>query len=116
MEVVRVNVFKNSHDAFTQMLEESSIKYGEVQTFSSAIMASDMVLTVYGVLQTAAPWAALAAVLVAWIKSRPTRKIIITTKDNQVIHLEGLTIQEVERVLALSSNLSVIDTNTESKP
>lgn len=116
MEVVRVNVFKSSHDAFTQMLQESNIEYGEVKTFSSAIMASGMVLTVFGVLQTAAPWAALAAVLVAWIKSRPTRKVIITTKDNQVIHLEGLTVQEIERVLAFSSNLSVIDTSTESKP
>ena len=116
MEALRANVFKSSHDPFTQMLQESNIEYGEVKTFSNAFMASSMVLTVYGVLQTAAPWAALAAVLVAWIKSRPTRKVIITTKDNQVIHLEGLTVQEIERVLALSSNLSVIDTNTEPKP
>jgi hypothetical protein len=116
MEVVRVNVFKSSHDAFVQMLQEKDIEFGEVKTFSNTIMASGMVLTVYGALQTAAPWAALAATLVAWIKSRSTRKVIITTKDNQVVHIEGLSIKEIERVLELAINLSVIDTNTESKP
>ncbi|WP_152989123.1 effector-associated constant component EACC1 [Pseudomonas citronellolis] len=116
MKAVRINVFKSSRNDFIHMLQENNIEHREVNTFSDRIMASSMVLTVYGLLKTAAPWAALATVLVAWIKSRSTRKIIITTKDNQTIHAEGLSTKEIEQILEIAINLSVIDTNNKPKP
>ncbi|MDH4610470.1 hypothetical protein [Pseudomonas sp. BN102] len=116
MGCIRANLFKSSYTPFIEMLKENEIKYGEVKTFSTAPMASGMVLALYGFLQTAAPWAALAAVLVAWIKSKSSRKVIITTKDNQVIHLEGLSPKETERLLEVAINLAVIDTDSEPKP
>ncbi|MFV3308592.1 effector-associated constant component EACC1 [Pseudomonas sp. NY15181] len=114
MEAIRVNTFKGSHEEFIAMLQECDIRYGEVKTFSSTIMASGMVLMVYGLVKTAAPWAALAAVLVAWVKSRSSRKVIITTKDNKSIQVEGYSVKDVERFLEISINLAVIDTDNKS--
>jgi hypothetical protein len=51
-------------------------------------------------------------VLVAFIRARSGRKVIVTTKDGSVIHAEGLTASEVEDILNRAESVSVIDTNT----
>ena len=69
-------------------------------------MASSGVIEV---LQSAAIWGALATIVVAFIKNRNGRKVIITTKDNTVIHAEGLSKKELEEILKNSISLSAID-------
>lgn len=39
------------------------------------------------------------------------RKIIITTKDDKIIHAEGLTKEELEPILKEAKNLAAIDPN-----
>ena len=58
----------------------------------------------------AIPWASVATVLVAWLKTRASRKIIITTKDNKVIHIEGYSVEQFEQILAQAKEVAVIDT------
>jgi hypothetical protein len=55
-------------------------------------------------------WSALAAVVCAYLKNKRSRKIIITTKDNTVVHAEGLSQAEVERVLEKAKSLTAIET------
>ncbi len=56
------------------------------------------------------PWGLIATVLVAWLKYRPSRKVIITQDDNKVFHAEGLSVEEIERLLPQSKNIMVIET------
>ena len=68
-----------------------------------------------GVAGLAAMWGALAAVIVAFIKSRRGRKVIITTNDNTVVHAEGLSMSELERVLEHTKSLTAIDPSKEKE-
>ncbi len=56
-------------------------------------------------------WPALAAVLVAWVKTRPSRKLSITTKDNEVIHAEGRSVSEVQQLLETAQSIMAIAPN-----
>lgn len=69
-------------------------------------MASSHVLEI---LQTAAIWGALATVVVAFINRRRGRKVIITTKTGLVVHAEGLSIKEIEKVIGEARSLTAID-------
>ncbi len=52
----------------------------------------------------------LATIIVMFIKAKHGRKVVITTKDNKVIHAEGLTKEELEPILQEAKNLTAIDT------
>ena len=58
-----------------------------------------------------AMWGSLATVIVAFIKSRRGRKVIITTKDGSVVHAEGLSQAELNDLLEKAQNLTVFDPN-----
>ncbi|KQU89786.1 hypothetical protein ASC78_21705 [Variovorax sp. Root318D1] len=54
-------------------------------------------------------WGALAAVIVAFINRRRGRKVIITTKDGMVVHAEGLSTKEIEKVIGEAKSLTAIE-------
>jgi hypothetical protein len=56
------------------------------------------------------PWASVATVFVAWLRGRASRKIIVTTNDNKVIHTEGYSVEQFEQLLAQAREVTVIDT------
>lgn len=74
-------------------------------------MASGGTLELVHAVGNAAFWASLATVVVAFINSRRSRKVIITTKDGTVVHAEGLSPKELEQVLQKAQNLTAFDTN-----
>jgi hypothetical protein len=45
-----------------------------------------------------------------YLKYRHSRKVTITTKDNTIIHAEGLTAKDLEKILQHSKSLTVIET------
>ena len=57
------------------------------------------------------PWASLATVLVAWIKARSARKIIVTTKAGKVIHAEGFGVEQFQQICDDLEEVAVIDLN-----
>lgn len=107
METLPVHVFKDSFGPFITLLNEHHVKYTMRDVRSGVQMASSGVIEV---LQSAAMWGALAAVIVAFLKNRRSRKVIITTKDNTVVHTEGLSVKEIETVLSQAKNLTAIET------
>ncbi len=106
MEYLHVHVFKDSFGPMIELLNAHDVKYQMREQRSGAVMAASGVIEV---LQSPAMWAALAAVVVAFIRSRNGRKVIITTKDNEVIHAEGLNPKELEEILKKSKSLAAID-------
>jgi hypothetical protein len=112
MEYLYVHVFKDSFHPMVELLNAHDLKYQIREQRSGAVMASSGVIEV---LQTASIYAALAAVVVSFIKSRNGRKVIITTKDNEVIHAEGLNAKELEEIVKISKSLAAVDPNKDAE-
>lgn len=111
-----VHLFKASFGPFVQLLNEHKLTYQMREVRSGAIMASGGTLELVHVIGNAAFWASLASVVVAFINSRRSRKVSITTKDGTVVHAEGLSQKELEKVLEQARNLTAIDTGDNRSP
>lgn len=107
METLPVYVFKDSFGPFLALLNEHHVKYTMRDARSGVEMAASGVIEI---LQSPAMWTALAAVVVAFLKYRHGRKVIITIKNKTVVHAEGLTAKELETVLAQAQSLTAIET------
>lgn len=113
METLPITLFKDSFDPFVALLDEHEVAYRVRETRPGVILAGGEVVEIIGAVGDAAQnfpmWGALAAVLVAFIKRVRSRKVIITTKDNHIIHAEGCSVQELERILENAKNVIVFD-------
>jgi hypothetical protein len=110
METLPIHVFRDSFGPIIKLLNENDFRYSMQQTRSGVPMNSSGVIEL---LQSAAMWSALAAVVVAFIKGRSSRKIIITTKENTVVHAEGLSLDELKEVLKQAKSLTAIETKND---
>ena len=54
-------------------------------------------------------WTGLAAVLVAFIKARSGRKVIITQEDNTIVQAEGYSVGDLQQILKLAKSAAAID-------
>jgi hypothetical protein len=106
MESLRIHLFKDSLDPFVELLDAHGIAHRYQDPRAGGPMASGHV---FEVLQSAAMWGALATVIVAFINRRRGRKVIITTKDGMVVHAEGLSTKEIEKVIGEAKSLTAID-------
>lgn len=111
MESLPVHVFKDSLGPFLALLNENQVRYRMREQRTGVPMASSS--GIIEVLQSAAMWGGLASVIVAYLKVSHSRKVIITTKDNKVIHAEGLTHKELEQILEDAKNVTAIETKSD---
>lgn len=81
---MRITLFKHSQVSFIQALDKARVRYEEEQPVPSQ-KASGALITIA---QTAAVSGAIATVLVAWLRARASRKVILTLQDKRIIHLE----------------------------
>jgi hypothetical protein len=109
MPTIPAYTFRNSHEPFVEMLRKGGIDFSERPPRPGVIMASSFAVEMSGA-AGASLFAAVAYVLVAWIRSRASRKIIINMNDGTVVHIEGMPVEDVQRVLELTSDITVIDT------
>src|SRR5437588_9001353 len=58
---------------------------------------------------------AVAGVIVAWLNTRPSRKVTITQKDNTIWHAEGRSVAEVEKLLATAKIVMALETKKPDK-
>ena len=110
---MEVEVFKDSFGPFVALLNEHQVKYKMRAARSEISAAASGVIEI---LQTAAMWGALATVICAFLKNRRSRKVIITMNDNTIVHAEGLSPKELEKVLTQARNLSAIETKKDAEP
>ena len=116
MSSIPVHVFKDSAASFTEALKSSGIEFSRRIQLSEGPMNAGWVMDVYSTLKDPAPWAALATVLIAWLKAKVNRKVIITTNDNEVIHTEGLSVAETIKILERAKNLTAIEVPPNDNP
>lgn len=111
MNTLPVHLFRSSFGPFLDLLNEHGLKYQMREVRAGVPMASGGTLEVIKAIGDATFWPAVAAVVVAFINRRSGRKVIITTKDQTVVHVEGLNMTELEHVLQLAENMTAIDPN-----
>ncbi len=104
---MRIALFKDSRASFLQDLSVAGIEFEESKPIPGRVMAS---ATYVAIGQIAAVSGAVATVLIAWVKARASRKVILTLKDKNIVHLEGYSAKEVEALLKITESVTVIDT------
>lgn len=113
MNTLDIHVFKESFQPVTELLDAKGISWSMRQERAGVIMASS------GILEVAlnpSSWVSIAAVLISFIKARHGRRVMITTKDKDVIHAEGLTSKELEKILEKAEWVTAIDPNKSNNP
>jgi len=108
---VHLTLFRNSEVSFLQLLNDADVRYEKRNPNNGSVMASGTMI-ILG--QTAAIAGSVATVIITWLKERSSRKIIITLKDKQVVHLEGYSVGEVKALLQIAEQVAVIDTRSPS--
>ncbi len=111
MEILPIHVFKHSFGPMLTLLKDNDVKYqirGGVR--SGTVMASSEIIEV---IVNASIWVSLAQVFIAFIKAKNSREIMITTKDNKVIHAKGLDSKQLQSVLQHAKDVKAIDTGKE---
>jgi hypothetical protein len=116
MATLQVHVFKDSAASFTAALSENGIEFSRRIQLSEAPMAAGAIIEIFSAIKDATPWGALAVVVIAWLNAKAARKVIITTKNNEIIHAEGLSVSEIERVLEKAKDVAIIELPNKDKP
>ena len=104
-------------DPFGKMLDEAGVSFTRRPPQPGVTMnAGDTIQIVQDIASNPSLLTAIATVLVVWIKSRTSRKAMFTTKENEVVHaFEGMSPDEIERLVKLSRSIAVIDTAPKTK-
>jgi len=108
--ILRVNLFKHSEKSFIAALDEASIPHGRIQIFTSCSQAS-AIIEVISALSKVMPWNTISKVIVAWIKAKSSREVMITSEDGTIFQARGHSPSEVNKVLTSSVDLVVIDSS-----
>ena len=110
MDVLPVHVFKSSFGPIVTLLNDNNVDYQMTAVRSDVVMASSGIIEV---LVNASIWVSLASVIITFIKAKNGREVMITTKDNKVIHAKGLNSKQLQSILEQASDVKAIDTRKE---
>lgn len=97
-----------------EQIDAAEIQYEKWRPSPGTIYASsgDMIL----IAGDAAPWAALAAICVQWLRAYSTRQVTIVTGENQLIHARGYSVEELTHILKDAKMMDAIDPSAIKKP
>lgn len=108
-DTLKATTFKHSHQSFLETLDRKGVKYNRPIQLSDGPRAAGITIEII----ITGGWGALAVVCIAWASVRKSRKVCITTRDNEVVWLQGYSVKEAERILPAAKNMSVIETKAE---
>lgn len=111
--VLVVHVMTGGDDDFYEMLEQASITFARCRPQPGVIMNAGDTIELLAFGSTVV--GAFATVIVKWLKACSSRKVIVTTKENEVVHVIGYSADDVEKILKAARNLAAIDTEPKSK-
>jgi hypothetical protein len=102
---IKITLFKDSYEPFIALLQESNVEFSQRPPQVGVVMNSGLQIA-------CAVTAGLVKVVLAFLKARQSRQVIITTKGNAVVHFqeEGLSAAEVERLIPQARSMAVIET------
>lgn len=111
MDTLPLHLFNDSAEAFLALLEEHGIKYQARPIRLGVPMAAGETVEIIKAIGSIVFFPSLATVIVAFIRARRGRKVIVTTEGNTVVHLEGMSPKEIEQILSQAQNITAIDPN-----
>ena len=109
METLQVHLFKDSFGPFMKLLNEHGVKYTSREVRSGPMASGEIIELI---LSTAIS-GAFATVVVAYLHRHRGRKVIVTTKEGAVMHIEGHSLKETEKILEQAKNIMVVETEPE---
>jgi len=104
---LKIALFKDSREAFLSLLNEHRIEYTEKFPKLGVVQNAGFV---FELVQSSAICGALATVICTFINFKKGRKVIITSNSGLVVHCEGLSVSEVQKVIESAESLIAIDT------
>ncbi len=107
---MRVLLLGPGSDSFPATLQDAGIEHQLLPRRPQPGVIMNATGDILQFIGHAVPWASVATFMVAWLRARASRKIIVTTKDNKVIHTEGYSVEQFEQVLTDAREVAVIDT------
>ena len=113
MNSIPFTVFKDSATSFRSALEDGGVQCSRRFQLSEGPMASGQIIEIFAALKDATPWGAAAFAIVGWLRAKSNRKVIFTSADNRVTHIEGFSVEEVEKILATTRHAAAIETTTQ---
>ncbi|MBE0425134.1 MAG: hypothetical protein IBX72_00605 [Nitrospirae bacterium] len=111
-EKIKIVTFRDSKESFLSLLDENNFLFIEQVPHPGVVMATGEIVEILKAVGAASIFPSLAAVAVQWLKARSSRKLMLQTKDKQIVHLEGYSVQEVAELLKQAESLTVIDTKS----
>jgi hypothetical protein len=109
-ETIKFHLFKHGGVEFFRLLNEENIPFQRRRHGPEIVFASGEIIEILKVIGGLSIAPSLAAVIVQWLKNKTTRKIMIQTKDNIVVSLEGQNAdtKKLERLLKIAYSVSAI--------
>ncbi len=114
MSHLRVYLFKNGRTEFLSLLRENGVEFTEHHPTPGNVMNAGEVIEIINAAKELSPYGALAVVLVTWLRGRASRKVIVQTNEQMVLHIDGYSVKEVEKVLEKASSINAIQTDKDS--
>tara|TARA_R110002073_G_scaffold278790_1_gene442550 strand:+ start:2230 stop:2586 length:357 start_codon:yes stop_codon:yes gene_type:complete len=105
---IRIITFKRGGKELFSLLAKEQIPMQMQRMEPGTVVASGEWIDIVTAVGGASLIPSIAAIIVQWLKNRGSRKIIIQTKDDQVVHAEGLSIEELEKTLEVAKSISAI--------
>ena len=105
---LRVNLSRNGGGELFRAFVDAKVPIYETRSDPGSAMASGHFIEIVTAVGGASLIPSIAFVLHQWLKNKASRKIIIQTKDKEIVHVEGLGLEELERVLDLAESLSAV--------
>jgi hypothetical protein len=105
---VRITFFNNSHVTFKQYLDGIGLSYRELKATQDEVGDSCTTIEI----EQAGDIAGIADVLVVWLNTRKSRRIMFTLVDKRVFHLAGYSVKQVGDLLPMVLHGMATETQT----
>jgi len=111
-EIIKLHLFKHGGKEFFRLMSESNIPIQLKRHDPGTVMAAGELIEIVKVVGGLSIAPSVAAVIVQWLKNKGSRKIMIQTKDNVVVSLEGPDVdkEKLEELLEIADSVSAIQT------
>jgi Effector Associated Constant Component 1 len=111
-DIIKLHLFKHGGKAFFRLMSEENIPIQLKRHDPGTVMAAGEVIEIVKVVGGLSIVPSLAAVIVQWLKNKASRKIMVQTKDNVIVSLEGQDAnrEKLEELLEIAYSVSAIQT------
>ena len=93
-------------------LDSAGVKYIRHHPPAGVIINGPETIQIIKDISDTIPWGTIAAILIAWLKYRPSRRIQVKLEDNKILHIgtEGLSVEKFKDLLLHCQNITAIET------